>query len=925
MRLASQLNQTSGCANGSALNLSKRNPAQIRAAIIKNITKRLLLGEPIPDIHAELQSMFAARRYKWENTVQEKENINRYAAAIENYTKWDKEENTGHKYYLDENNPDIVMNIFNEEIKVLPDFIEIEDNDKVIFTKITTGIESEPFSKNSAFEDYAYGMLGKKLFPNKQIFVQHIGLDANSFNNPHMSYGTARKFDENVQYYIEGQYEMAQEQTCSAAACANCPKNNICHFTEPPVAIAENSIHHSLEGIHLTNAQRQIVEHERGVARVNAGAGAGKTLVVALRVARLLEKGYQPEDFAILTFTKSGAEEMTARIMDYVAEKGIPLDPERITHGTFNKFCNDIIKDNIDILGYNAPPRIIPDEVRLQMIDNIIGNRLPKISVWNYSGFYQGKRNQFNQYIRNSSLVEASKLFTEIKKEGYTRENNPFNEYTYGYKNRQLQILTEKDIDIIFEAYQLYEQELKSKNMIEYDDQLKLVNLLYEKNPDLFSQLNYKHIIIDEFQDTDLQQIQLLQKMIDTLEFKSFMAVGDDSQSIFSFRHTSPEYMINFKDYFGEHYRDFPLVDNHRSNKATIDFANAINAKAHERVDKDLIPTKEEGQRPIVRGTYTQREEYDFITEEVKKRWDAGNHDIAILARTNAELIKIANYLTQADIPSIVMGQIPLQDNSRIQALLTFYDSFFSGTSQGFADYQNVLHHGAFKDMSTEAIELSAQQFAQGIAEKKRDLKTFMEFAKELDASEIDACYQDFCSKLNDCRDINELREFMDAFRTYGVDATFKREGNYEGVKLSTVHNAKGLEWDTTFLTLSGFDKTIKHSINYKNSKSYDEDIRMFFVGSTRARKELIMSGNYMITKPAAKTPYENQFLQMAYNVLNLVWSYNFAGLQYQLNKEKEEDEQKTLEMTNRQMQRLQEIMQTKQESVEKEEEILLS
>lgn len=156
----------------------------------------------------------------------------------------------------------------------------------------------------------------------------------------------------------------------------------------------------------------------------------------------------------------------------------------------------------------------------------------------------------------------------KLKKKDISRENNPYSNYT------------PVSLDLIFQMYHEYDNTLHTRNMLEYDDQLLQVNRLLELHPSLFEEIGYKHVIVDEFQDTDLPQIHLLNKIIDTSSFKSFMAVGDDSQSIFAFRHTSPEYMINFGQYFTPNFDDFNLVENHRSTKNIINLANTINNKA---------------------------------------------------------------------------------------------------------------------------------------------------------------------------------------------------------------------------------------------------------------------------------------------------------------------------------------------------------
>lgn len=868
MKTSNQLSKYDTCKNGAAINLSTVSPGQIRAGCIKSITKRMLMGEPITDIKGELMSILASKGYKWENNTQKDENIEKYTKIIKEYVDYENSASDRTKIYLDGVNT--VCNVFGEEVDVKPDFIIDYGDDTYGIAKLTTG-KCRGMDPNN-FEDYALGQLGKKLFPDKIVYIEHIGLDINNSSMiSNQNYSNAFMFSRSVEIAYETAHAELEkdDHECSPAACQTCAKNNICHYEEPAIAMQIADIVRPVDVQRLTNAQRQVIDYEFGIARVNAGAGAGKTLVVAERVAELLTKGYNPEDFCLLTFTKAGAEEMTARVMSYAAAKGIALNPDNFSSGTINGFCQTIVEQYYTELGFTRKPRIIPDQIKYQIIQDIVGNKMPKISCWNY-GFCQDMK-KFNPFARKVAINEAYKLFSLIK-EGEITKDNILDHYDYSrFKS--------EDVDTIFTAYDMYEKELLRRNLCEFSDQLRYTMKIYENHPDLFENLGYKHIIIDEFQDTDLKQIQLLQQMIDTQCFRSFMAVGDDSQSIFAFRHTSPEYMINFGEYFGENFDDFPLVENHRSNKATIDFANQVNELANEKVAKDLIPTKEEGIKPIIRGCYSKKEEYEFITNSVKEHWDAGNRDIAILAPTKKELKEIASILTQKGIPSIMMCALPFVENSRVAALLTFYDSFFKGSTQGFADYKNVLVHGAFKNVSSEIIDNEVEKFKIELTDETRNLKNFMKFAKALDESEIDACYQEFISQLSFCENTEELKEFMEAFKLYGDRSEYTRQGRYEGVSLNTIHSSKGLEWDTVYLTMSNFDKANQHSRSYRSSKDHDEQIRKWFVGSTRARKEYIMSGEYLLSKPNARTgTVFNQYVQKAYEMLGRAFGYNYQS-----------------------------------------------
>ena len=907
MRTSGQLDQQSKCENNKNTSLTTVSYSMVQARAQKNIIKRILDGEPIPDIEAELDNLMTEGKFPWENFEQRIDLLHLLSRRVQRYVEF--ESRRTHIFPTDDMN--LVVDYFGEPVQALPDFF-IDNGDSVTVCKVTT---SRIKSLNDAKKDEAYvlGLCAEQNFPGKPVIIQYLHLaetnkeaEKASFA-AHDSYETPTQrsankiaqfsFDEKMKDYFEQQHRMEElEPTlCSPEVCATCPSNCLCHFEEAPIRVPAETGGVSLDNIRLKKEQRDVVEFERGVARVNAGAGAGKTLVTAARIVKLLEKGAQPEDFCLLTFTKAGAEEMTSRVMRLAAMKGIPLDPERFTSGTINAFCQNIITENYQKLGYRRPPRCIePDDARRYAILNRILDSYPKITTWDYGTSTATS----TKYATSgaAAIVAFINSIDLIRKNEYTYENAP---------EELKRIHNPENLKNLFDMVREYERIKKEQCYIEYDDQLNLVFKLGEIDRNLYQNMGYKHILIDEFQDTNLPQIKLLQKMIDTTSFKSFMAVGDDSQSIFAFRDCSPEFMINFGDYFGQNFTDFHLVENHRSGKGIIDFANLVNAKANEKIDKDLIATRPAEHAPTIQGYYTEEQEYKAIAQSIKARWIASEalpeeerkkaRDIAVMASDKNELRKIASELTKLGVPSVLMNPIPYMSNSRVAALNSFYNAFTGKGTQGFVDYQNALHHGEYKAASAQMLESIAADFALVVNNGEKSLDAFKTFAKALDENEVDDCYQDFMEKINDCRDWDELTEFFSTFQLYGENSTFKRQGKFEGVCVITVHSAKGLEWNTTYLSLSHMDKADYHKRQYafENGREHDEVIRKYFVGATRARDELIITGRYCVDQVGRKKDvrYYNQYLQMGYSFLNKPWDYSVSAMYRQKALEEEEKE----------------------------------
>lgn len=885
MRTSSQLTKVDQCDRHPHANITQANDNMLRAAAQKEVIMRALRGEEFQDIKGEIESILISKNCPWENREAKLSNLALYDARIQRFLRWELQRQ--HIFRDAFSKEDMVVDFFGEPIEAKPDYF-VETENRVYVVKLSTsrfGTEQEDIEKN---ESYALGLVGEKLFPGKEVVVQQIHLgdkqskgnrterDAifKDFNDQKYQKISELKFDDTAKLFFERKHEQEMENTggCTPEECAGCSMYNICYFEEPPISINVEKSVRPITDIRLTRAQQNVINYENGVARINAGAGAGKTLVVAMRIVELLKKGYAPEDICLLTFTKAGAEEMTARVTQYCAANGLLVDPDRLTSTTFNAFCQNLLTGYYEELGYARAPRVIPEETKSGILNRII-DRFPHVGEWRYdisstAGSWE-----------KGPLYKTRQLFAEIKKEGYTRDNNPY-EDTY----------KPESLNTIFQMYDEYTHTLKDRCFVEYDDQILETFRLLELHPTLFEEIGYKHIIVDEFQDTDLPQINLLNKIIDTASFQSFMAVGDDSQSIFAFRHTSPEYMINFGDYFGR-FDDFNLVENHRSAENIINFANKVNELNMKRVEKDLIATKAPTNGPFINGFYSQKQEYTWIAEQVEKQIQAGKNasDIAILMSDRNELTAMASYLTERGIPSILMNPIPFKSNARVAALAQFFESFCSGTTRGLLDYQNVLVHGALKGATAEDLEQLSEVFGSEVRSSERSVEKFMEYAKALDEEEVDECYQEFLDKITHCQDMEELQEFFKDFELYGDKSMFKREGKYDGVCLTTVHSAKGLEWDVTYLSLSHFDKRDYHKnpSKYRNNGEMDEVYRKWFVGATRAREDLVMTGQFALSM-SNRESITNDFVTKAYDLLGKPYPYSQAQYWTVYNQEKE-------------------------------------
>lgn len=860
--------------NGSNF-VSKLPQHGIRAMTVKQILRRLLQGEDIPDIEAEVRSLLTSNGAIFDTYIQQNDEVREYTNKINLYIDYFTYEkvsgNMNHIHFADSLTEEDYTEI--EGKKVTPDFdYYYEGRDGIHITKVKTSKFKNPLTNKRDINDmYALACWAKEKFPNKVVYFNYDYLVDKDEKHPNYNYSNLHQqvefeVTDDLFYKLEDGFNESMESGCNPDNCGTCGRNQLCNYEEPPMDMGTERTITPLSGIHLTQVQSEAKDFEEGVARVIAGAGAGKTLLVAMRVVELIKKGYDPSKIVMLTYTTTGAREMTDRVIRYLAgAEGILVDPSLVRSGTINSFGQSILNDHFEELGYTQAPVVCPEEVKYGIINEIFDS-YSQIPEWKYRplqfGFATAKFAN-----KSAALNRAKQAFEDIKKNGWTMQDNGFGG-SY----------CPQSIAMIFLMYEQYKATMKQKCFIDYDDQMDLVLQLNDQNPDLFNEYGFEHIIMDEYQDSNLKQLEIARALIGANSAKSFMGVGDDSQSIFGFQHATPEFIVNFGQYFGE-FKDFQLLENHRSSRNIVNNANKINALVEDRVEKDLIATKDPGDSVEVKGFYTDEAEYGYVANDIKAKIEAGTDPstICIMACTGDELRKFASALTKVGVPSVLMNPIPFRTNSRVAALCDYFDSFIHNTPKGMVEYENVLRHGGLKDASKEELDAIITDKKAEISNIPKTLTKFMEEAAKLDENKTDICYQDFLDRISYCRSMDELEEYFTNFELYGYDTTCSKtkEGHYAGVNIITVHSAKGLEWDTTYLSMDNFDNKKYHKSESKYSDEINEKRRLWFVGASRAKEKLICVGKYTLPKTNKDSIMQNTFLQKAFELQDLPYTYN--------------------------------------------------
>lgn len=720
----------------------------------------------------------------------------------------------------------------------------------------------------------------------------HNILGISEMNNQKYRKATDFDFKDAIDNYVNG----LDEKNCTKTDCEKCKYRAICKFNEAPLVLKEEKKKTPITDITLSPEQEEAVNYEKGILRILAGAGAGKTLVVALRVVALLQKGYKPSELLLLTFSNAGAEEMRERIVTYLDDFGMTdINAEEIIITTFNSFGYEIVKNEYARFGFTAEPAVIDDIDRSRIIADELNAH--EIEGLNYRDFLSNMRTcegALDIVKRSFDIIKRDNLAKGQEKDLISSLGNLSN-FLNSAKTKEGRIPEKTEVAAqIFDLYEEYNATLVSENLVEFADQEVLFERILQEDPYYLEQFGIKHVIVDEFQDTSMKQMELIKKLRNCRSFTSLMVVGDDAQAIYSFRDTSPEYIIHFPEIMGEKVDDISLLENHRSTPEVIDFANKINALNVERVEKDLIATRPNGKPVVVQGFLTPEEEQEYVIEGVKEHYSNGI-TTAIIAATNEELQKMADLLGKEGIPTVMLNPEKYIDNSRIIATIAL-----ANVMRDFSDTESAIIYGNAK-VGGGAMKMTSEQIVYLAEEAKKDasiinsignpiekMNKFFETVSMLDQND-DEVFDSFLKTLQHKNSLTEVMKYIDDFYVYGTTAGVRRTHNYPGVVLTTAHSSKGLEWPCVYNMITKYSTK-----EITKKKVIEEKRRLLFVSATRARDELYITCQYISGGNSIDGYSFNPFLIDAYHVMGMTLDGGTVITQKELRSAEESMKRKT-------------------------------
>lgn len=606
--------------------------------------------------------------------------------------------------------------------------------------------------------------------------------------------------------------------TCDKSKCDKCMYRDLCEieFVPKKKIQPEKEELTPINNIKLTTSQEEFIFFVKGECRVNAVAGSGKTTIIVLRTIYLLELDYLPEEIVMMTFTEKAAKEMRDRIKRYIKGQvfdNLNVDIDNITISTFNSWGQSLLEENYDKLGFSDKPRVIDDVEKKDIIVGLLKkyNNLPL---------------RYNEPFLDT--VSAMGAVTEICKLVDTMKSVHVETETDILNIERLDIKFIPFVKTLLSLYDEYNSLLKERNLIDFEDQLRL--LLELKKYGVFANLKCKHIIIDEFQDSNPNQIDLIRQLMESNSgIESLAVVGDEMQAIYGFRNASPENLIDFQKYF-PNMKDFYLEDNFRSQSPIINMANKIleqesRLKAVIKANKDTSNVEPE---LVVKDD--QQDEYCFISKKVQEWINSGidPSTISVLGKTRSELRAYEKTLNKEGIPTIMRVPEILRESPYVKAVLSFALWLKTGDFVSFALYAKMMGEDFYNlDNIKQCMEKIKDLFDKA---EDDESKKGLFFDCILSARE-DYLGDFFIDELEDrgFKNLKQIVNYCVKYVRYGVVEQYSTTHEASDcVSLITVHSSKGLEYDNCILSIRKF-------------KEESEDKRLLYVGVTRAKERLIV------------------------------------------------------------------------------------
>ena len=611
----------------------------------------------------------------------------------------------------------------------------------------------------------------------------------------------------------------------------------------------------------LNKQQREAVEYNSGPSVIIAGAGSGKTRVLTYKIAFLMQQGYHPQSILALTFTNKAAREMKERIAQLIGWQYARY----LWMGTFHSVFSRILRTEAERIGFTANFTIFDSADSRNLIKTII------------------KQFQLDDKVYKPARVQS--IISNAK-------NALISPQMYAQNKELIEYDQRAKMAMIKDIYREYNNRLKASNTMDFDDLLFYTNRLFRDHPDVLAayQERYQFILVDEYQDTNFAQYLVVKQLADA--HHRVCVVGDDAQSIYSFRGANIENILKFKEVYPEA-KLFKLEQNYRSTQNIVNAANSLIKQNKDQIKKTIYSENEEGDRLEVASAYSDFEEGVIVSNKI---WDlrrdknAPYSEFVILYRTNAQSRIFEEALRKKNIPYRIYGGLSFYQRKEIKDVIGYFrmvvnpydeEAFrrtvnFPTRGIGNTTLNKIadaarLHNVSLWEVISNPLGFNLDVNA-GTAKKlagfKELIESFIAQLQELSAYELATrivkesgiasdAYQDQTPEgMSRQENLQELlggiHEYCESRQEEGLggiglmdflsevsllsDQDTDKEADKEKVTMMTIHAAKGLEFNNVFVV--GLEEDLFPSAMAKDEfRGLEEERRLFYVAITRAKE----------------------------------------------------------------------------------------
>ena len=612
--------------------------------------------------------------------------------------------------------------------------------------------------------------------------------------------------------------------------------------------------------------QRAAVEYCEGPSLVIAGAGSGKTRVLTYKIAYLMEHGYQPWSILALTFTNKAAGEMKDRIAKIVG-----VDYARMLWmGTFHSIFLRVLRQEHEKIGFSSNFTIYDAADSKSLVKSII------------------KEMELDDKTYKPGTVQG--IISNAKNQLVTAE-----QYASNPANRQSD--ARHNMAALGQIFLRYCNRCKQSDAMDFDDILLYTYLLFEKHPDVLAkwEQRFRYVLVDEYQDTNFAQHRIVWQL--TRQHQHVCVVGDDAQSIYSFRGANIDNILTFQKIY-ESARLFKLERNYRSTQNIVEAANSLIKKNSRQIQKDIFSENDRGEKLHVMDTHSDIEEAKMVVNAIrgiKRKEGCEYSDFAILYRTNAQSRVFEDTMRKESLPYRIYGGLSFYQRKEIKDVIAYFrlavnpndeEAFkrvinYPARGIGQTTVTKILSAATEHEVSLWTVINSPEQYELGvnkgtlmkIAAFREMISSFIENAQKMPANQVGTMivkqsgiiadiYQDTTpenlSRQENVEElVNGMQDFCDMRMEEGnenislsdylsevslmSDVDSDKGDDEHKITLMTIHSAKGLEFGTVFVV--GLEEGLFPSDMVSgNPREMEEERRLFYVAITRAKTHCYLS-----------------------------------------------------------------------------------